>query len=96
MSYQPDEDPQLPPVEFSAEHRGVRVWSVQAASQQELIDRISVVLGEHMDDGDELHVTHTVVQSGSQDHVRPRLVGPARTWTELYFEHTALIVLRGR
>lgn len=96
MSDPSDENPQLPPAEFSAEHRGVRVWSVQASSQQELIDRISLLPGEHMDDGDELHITHTTVQTGSQDHVRPRLFGSAQTWTELYFEHTALIVLRDR
>lgn len=92
MSFESDDA--LPSAEFSSQHRGVRVWSVQAPTQQELIDRISVLLGEHMDDGDELHMTHSVVQNGSRDYTRNRPLGPPKTWTELSFEHTALIVLR--
>ena len=61
--------------EVSSEHLGVRVWSVQAVSQQALIDRVAVVLGEHMADDDELHVTYAVVENGSQEHVKARLLG---------------------
>jgi hypothetical protein len=82
--------------ELSSQHLGVRVWSVQAASQQALIDRVAVVLGEHMADGDELHVSYAVVQNGSQEHIRPRLLREPAVWTELHFEYSALIVLRSR
>ena len=84
-----------PGLEFTSEHRGVRVWSVQAATQQDLIDRTAVVLGEHMADEDELHITYAVVQNGSQEHFRPRLMREPDVWTELHFEYSALIVLRG-
>jgi hypothetical protein len=80
--------------EFTSEHRGVRVWSVQAVSQQELIDRVAVVLGEHMADNDELHITYAVVQNGSEEHVRPRVLRGPDVWTQLYFEYSALIILR--
>lgn len=83
------------PDEFSSAHRGVRVWSVHAISQQELIDRVAVVLGEHMADNDELHITYAVVQNGSQPHVRPRVLRDPDVWTELFFEYSAMIVLRG-
>jgi hypothetical protein len=84
-----------PGLEYTSEHRGVRVWSVQAASQQDPIDRVAVVLGEHMADDDELHITYAVVQNGSQEHLRPRLMRNPDVWTELHFEYSALIVLRG-
>lgn len=83
-------------LEFTSEHAGVRVWSVQAASQQGLIDRVAVVLGEHMEDGDELYVTYAVVQNGAQDRVRPHLLRQPDVWTELHFEYSAMIILRGR
>lgn len=94
MSEAEQHEPRLD--EFTSEHRGVRVWSVQAASQQELIDRVAVVLGEHMAESDELHMTYAVVQNGSAEHVRPRVLRGPDVWTELYFEYSALIVLRGR
>ncbi len=80
--------------EFASEHLGVRVWSVLAASQQDLTDRVAVVLGEHMADNDELHVTYAVIQNGSQEHVHPRLLRDPEVWTELHFEYSALIILR--
>ena len=82
-------------LEFTSEHRGVRVWSVQATSQQGLIDRVALLLGEHMADDDHLHVTYAVVQNGSQEHVRPRILREPDIWTELHFEYSALIILRG-
>ena len=78
----------------AAEHNGVRVWSIVAPTQQELADRIALVLGEHMTDDDELHVTHAVVQNGAQDKVRQRLLRRPDAWTELYFEYSAVMVLR--
>jgi hypothetical protein len=49
-----------------------------------------------MADDDELHVTYAVVENGSQEHVKARLLGAPAVWTELYFEYSALIVLRSR
>jgi hypothetical protein len=80
--------------EATSQHLGVRVWSVQAPSQQMLIDRVAVVLGEHMDNNDDLHVSYAVVQNGSQEHIRPRTFREPDVFTELYFEYSALIVLR--
>jgi hypothetical protein len=78
----------------SSQHHAVRVWSVQAPSQQILTDRVALVLGEHMADGDELHISHAVIQNGSEEHVRPRLLREPQLHTDLYFEYSALIVLR--
>ncbi len=79
-----------------SEHLGVRVWSVQGQTMQQLIDRISMVLGEHMADGDELHISYTAMQSGSELRERSHLLKAPEQWTELYFEYSALLVLRGR
>lgn len=92
MSSEPDDLRALE--EASSEHDGVRVWSVTGPTQQALVDRVAVVLGEHMSDTDELHVTYTVVQNGSQERARGRLFRDSETWTELSFEYSALIVLR--
>jgi hypothetical protein len=51
------EPAQLPDGTVGSEHLGVRVFSVSAPSMQELIDRMAVILGEHLDQGDELHVS---------------------------------------
>ena len=91
-----DADPQPLEQIVSSEHLGVRVWSVQASSMRELIDQIAVVLGEHMADGDELHVSFDGMQNGSELRQRHHLLKAAETWTELYFEYSALIVLRAR
>jgi hypothetical protein len=80
----------------SSEHLGVRVWSVQASSMQELIDQVAVLLGEHMADGDELHISFNGMQNGSQQRQRHHLLKAAEEWTELYFEYSALIILRAR
>jgi hypothetical protein len=87
---------QLPDGTFGSQHLGVRVFSVSAASLQELIDRIAVILGEHLDDGDELHVSYNSMQNGSQQHAGGKLLQAPRPWTELFFEYSALLVLRAR
>jgi hypothetical protein len=78
----------------SSEHVGVRVWSIQATSMQQLIDQLAVVLGEHMADGDELHVSYNGMQNGSEPHRQHHLLKRPDEWTELQFEYSALIVLR--
>ena len=37
----------------------------------DLVDRLALVLGEHMHYGDELHVTYNAMQSGSRLRVMP-------------------------
>lgn len=89
-----EEQPQLPDATVGSEHLGVRVWSVQAPSQQELVDRIAVILGEHMADEDELHISYNAMQNGSQSRERAHLLKAPEHWTELFFEYSALLVLR--
>ena len=102
-------DPEPPPDDATAatgpgelvlaEEGGVRVFYIAAATMQELVDRLALVLGEHMHDGDELHVTYNAMQSGWTEHpakkghlIRP----PEEGWTELHFEYSAFVVLRAR
>jgi hypothetical protein len=82
-----------------AEEGGVRVFYIAAPSMQELVDRLALVLSEHMHDDDELHVTYNAMQFGWQDHP-PTKGGLMRRaepgWTELSFEYSAFVVLRER
>ena len=48
-----------------------------------------------MKDDDELHLSHAVVQNGAHEVLQQRLLREPKTWTELYFEYSAVIVLRG-
>jgi len=89
------ETSQLPDGTVGSQHLGVRVFSVTAPSMQELIDRMAVILGEHLDPGDELHISFNSMQNGSQEHARAKLLQTSRPWTELFFEYSALLVLRG-
>ena len=78
---------------------GVRVFWIAADSMQGLTDRLAVVLGEHMHDGDELHVTYNAMQSGWQQHPPTKgslMRKPQPGWTELRFEYSAFVVLRER
>ena len=72
MSDEPEHSDELPaewPSDvIGAEEAGVRVFWVSADTMQGLVDRLALVLGEHMADGDELHVTYNAMQSGWQDH----------------------------
>lgn len=88
-------EPALPEEIVGSEHLGVRVWFLTAASMQQLADSLAVLLGEHLDDGDELHVTYNAIQSGSHHHPRkPGLLRGRDPYTELFFEYSALVVLR--
>jgi hypothetical protein len=84
----------LPDGTVGSQHLGVRVFSVSAPSMQALIDRITVILGEHLDAGDELHVSFNSMQNGSQQHSGQKLLQTPQPWTELFFEYSALLVLR--
>ncbi|MGI8557617.1 MAG: hypothetical protein ACR2ND_04815 [Solirubrobacteraceae bacterium] len=69
---------QLPDGTVGSQHLGVRIFSVCAPTMQELIDRIAVILGEHLDPGDELHVSFNSMQNGSQEHARAKLLQTSR------------------
>jgi hypothetical protein len=96
----PPEDPTAPPGELVlAEEGGVRVFYISAPTMADLVDRLALVLGEHMHDDDELHVTYNAMQAGWTEHpptkghlIRP----PQQGWTELHFEYSAFVVLRAR
>jgi hypothetical protein len=82
-----------------AEEGGVRVFYIAAPTMQDLVDRLALVLGEHMHDDDELHVTYNAMQSGWTEHPPRkghRLRTPEQGWTELHFEYSAFVVLRTR
>jgi hypothetical protein len=89
-----NEPSQLPDGTVGSQHLGVRGFSVTAPSMQELIHRIAVILGEHLDTGDELHVSFNSMQNGSQQHSGHKLLQTPRPWTQLSFEYSALLVLR--
>lgn len=92
--YPPDELPiEWPSHMVAAEEHGVRVFWVAAASMQALVERLALVLGERMADGDELHVTYNAMQSGFRQYPPQRNGGQ---WTELDFEYSAFVVLRPR
>src|SRR3954470_3318457 len=82
-----------------AEEGGVRVFYIAAPTMQDLVDRLALVLGEHMRDGDELHVTYNAMQSGWPEHPAKKghvMRKPEAGWTELHFEYSAFVVLRTR
>ena len=92
-----DHEPALPEGIVGSEHLGVRVWFLTAASMQQLADSLAITLGEHMDDNDELHVTYNAMQNGSQQHPgKPGLLLGRDPHTELFFEYSALVVLRAQ
>ena len=70
------------------------MFSISAPGAQQLADQIALVLGEHMASDDEMHLTYTAIQSGWQHDPGRRgwLARPAHT--QLFFEYTALLVLR--
>jgi hypothetical protein len=84
----------LPEGTVGAEHLGVRVFCISASDAQQLADQLAIVLGEHMASDDEMHLTYNAIQSGWQ-HEPGRAGWLGRSpHTQLYFEYTALLVLR--
>jgi hypothetical protein len=84
----------LPEDAVGSEHLGVRVFVVHGSTHQELVDQIALILGEHMDDGDQLHVSFNAMQNGLKEHPGTRLLRAPEPWTEWLFEYSALVVLR--
>ena len=82
-----------------AEEGAVRVFWLTADTMQGLVDRLALVLSEHMTTSDELHVTYNAMQSGWHDHPGRKASitrRPQAPWTELTFEYSAFVILRGR
>ena len=87
-------DIDLPDGTVGSEHLGVRVFCIAAPAPQALADQIALVLGEHLDAGDEMHITYNSIQTGWQHNPgRSGWLGRAEH-TQLFFEYTALLVLR--
>lgn len=82
---------------ISAQHRGAQVFWITAPQMPELVERLAMVLGEHMTDAHELHVTYNAMQAGWEKH-EPQPGGVLRAakpgWTDLHFEYSAFVVLR--
>ncbi|MGH2800815.1 MAG: hypothetical protein ACRDM0_24735 [Thermoleophilaceae bacterium] len=102
-----DREPEPPPEDATAlpgelvlaEEGGVRVFYISAPTMPGLVDRLALVLGEHMRDGDDLHVTYNAMQSGWTEHPAKKghvMRKPEAGWTELSFEYSAFVVLRER
>jgi hypothetical protein len=90
--------PSWPQGVVMAHEPGVRVFWLQADDMQVLVDRLALVLSEHMDAADELHVTYNAMQSGWQEHPARKgsvLRAPESAWTDLRFEYSAFVILRG-
>jgi len=51
-----------------AEEGPVRVFYITAPTVQDLTSRVALVLGEHMRDDDELHITYNAMQAGWTEH----------------------------
>jgi hypothetical protein len=84
----------LPDGIVGSEHLGARVFCISAPDAQTLADRLALVLGEHMDSDDEMHLTYSAIQSGWQHQPgRDGWLGRA-PHTQLFFEYSALLVLR--
>jgi hypothetical protein len=50
-----------------AEEGGVRVFYISAPTMPDLVDRLALVLGEHMHDDDELHVTYNPCKTAGKN-----------------------------
>lgn len=72
------------------EHEGTRTWTVWGSSREELLHRVTLILAEHVHDDDEIHVAYNAMQTGWRDQVRE----DGSTFTQVFFEYSALIVVR--
>jgi hypothetical protein len=87
-------DSELPQGAVSSQHVGLRVFCISAPDPQELADKVALVLGEHMAAHDQIHLTYNAVQTGWQ-HDPGRAGWRGRPpHTQLFFEYSALLVLR--
>jgi hypothetical protein len=65
----PPEDLTVPPGELVlAKEGGVRVIYISEPTMADLVDRLALVLGEHIHDDDELYVTYNAMHVGWTNH----------------------------
>jgi hypothetical protein len=76
---------------LAAEHEETRTWNVSASSREELLRRITLIFAEHVHEDDEVHIAYNAMQSGWR-HQPPS--SDDETFTEIFFEYSALIVIR--
>ncbi len=91
-------EPGWPQDVILSQEGAVRVFWLKSDSMQGLVDRLALVLSEHMAPGDELHVTYNAMQAGWQEHPARKgsmLRAPQPGWTELGFEYSTFVILRG-
>jgi hypothetical protein len=77
-----------------AETDGTWTWTVWGASREELLERVTLIFAEHVHDDDEVHIAYNAMQTGWQDHPSRNANEPP--FKELFFEYSALIVVRHR
>jgi hypothetical protein len=76
------------------EHEGTRTWAVSGSSREELVHRVTLIFAEHVHDDDEVHIAYNAMQTAWRD--QPPRDGEGSSFTELFFEYSALIVVRRR
>ena len=94
-------DPLQPPDDSLSEpfeDCGVRTIHCRASTLRDLAAQVATLVSEHAHDDDEVQLSYSTVQAGWQEHpVQAAHAGaPASTWTQLFFEYSALILLRPR
>jgi hypothetical protein len=77
---------------LAAEHEETCTWTVWGSSREELLRRVNRIFAEHLHEDDEIHVAYNAMQSGWRDD--PPHAREDSTFTELFFEYSALIVIR--
>jgi hypothetical protein len=69
-----------------------RTWTVWGSSREELLHRVTLIFAEHIHEDDEVHVAYNAMQSGWRDQTPS--ADHDSTVTALFFEYSALIVIR--
>jgi hypothetical protein len=84
----------LPDGTVGSDHLGARVFCISAPDAQTLADRLALILGEHMANDDDMHLTYNAIQSGWQHDAGGDGLRSRQAHTQLFFEYSALLVLR--
>ena len=75
-----------------AQSEETRTWTVWGSSREELLHRVTLIFAEHIQEDDEVHVAYNAMQTGWRDETSS--ADRDSTATELFFEYSALIVIR--
>ena len=81
------------------EERGLRTWMCAGPDRLALMRTVHDVIAEHAREDDDVRVSYTAMQVGWTQH--PEIPAARRcaaqpAWTELFFEYSALIIIRDR